>query len=147
MAEQDAVLHVVVGVGEGRLHDNLAQRGVLVELKAGEGFEQVVVDEVEQLVSSESASVFGVRRPAVPAKPVGDYGFVRIVVELPLLFLRIVDLQEEQPCHLLDTLSIAVDARVVAHDVLKGFHQGSQCHASSLSMPNRAHSQEFAPRR
>ena len=36
---------------------------------------------------------------------------------------QVIHLQKENPNHLLDTLGIAVDACVIAHDVLQSFYQ------------------------
>src|SRR5690606_11472668 len=49
--------------------------------------------------------------------------------ELPLLFLVVEDLQENQPDHLADALSVTIDANILAHDVLYGFDQGGERHS------------------
>ena len=56
-------------------------------------------------------------RPLFPAIDFGDHGLVVGVVDLPIFFLAVVDFEKEHPCDLFDSLGIAVDAGVVAHDV------------------------------
>ena len=123
LAEEDAVLHVVVGVGEGGLHDGLADgRG------GGDGQflqrgEEGVVDEVEEPVAGHGGAGAVVGGPVRPAARLGDDGIVAVVVPFPVFLLGVVHLQEEHPRDLLDALGVAVDARVVAHDVAQTLHE------------------------
>jgi hypothetical protein len=48
--------------------------------------------------------------------------------QFPFLFLVVEDFQEQHPDQLADTLSVAVDAHVFAHDVLDGFDRGGDGH-------------------
>ena len=128
LAQQLAGLHVVVGVLEHRLHDVAARvaRGV-----GGEAFhagEELGVDEVLQLVAGDA---FGVRRPVAPAQRLGDGRAVAVVHQFELGFLVVEDLEEEQPAELRQALGVAVDAGVLAHDVLDGFDEGgADCHGA-----------------
>ena len=132
LAQEDAILHVVVGIGECRLDDDLGQWSVRPHLKIGERFEEIVVNEIEQLGASGRLAVAVINSPAVPAQSFGDYRLVRIVVELPFFFFGIIDFEEEQPGHLLDALGIAVDACIFSHDVLQGLYKGSESHSGFL---------------
>ena len=92
LTEQDAIFHVVIGVGERRFYNHLSQRCILGKLKIRQSLEKVVVDEVQQLIAGKGVAVFRVRRPAVPAQTIGDDRLIRIVVKFPFLFLRIINL-------------------------------------------------------
>jgi hypothetical protein len=121
LAQQGAGLHVVVGVLEDRA-DHLAMGrnagggGQFLERR-----EEVIVDEVDQLFTGHPLGVLG---PVGPAETAGQRRFVAGHGELPLLLLVVEDLQENQPDHLADALSVAIDADILAHDVLNGFDQG-----------------------
>ena len=123
LAEEDAVLHVVVGVREGRLHDGLADGRGGGDGQLLEGGEEGVVHELEQTVAGHGGAGAVVCRPVRPAAVLGDDGDVAVVVPFPVLFLRVVHFQEKHPCDLLDALGIAVDARVVAHDVAQPLYE------------------------
>ena len=128
LAQENAILHVVVVVFEGGAHDDLVHRSVFVDLDGFEGWEEFVVDEVQKVVAGEGGPVFVVGGPVVPAEFVGDDGTVVVVVEFPGFFLGVVDFEEEDPDHLLDALGVAVDAGVVAHDVLQAFDKICEAH-------------------
>ena len=95
LAKQDAIFHVVVGVGECGLYDHLAQWCILGKFETRQRFKEVVVDEVQELITSKGVAVFCVWSPAMPAQSIGDDRFVRVVVEFPFLFLCVVYFQEE----------------------------------------------------
>ena len=127
LTHQRAVLHVVVGIVE-RIA-NYGDSGVRAD--ASEGlyvFEQVVVNEVEQLVTGQSLVV---SRPVAPTVFLRQ-GRLEIVVHELLFGLAVVnDLQKEHPRKLLNALSVAVGAGVLPHDVLNGFDGGGYCHLAS----------------
>ena len=125
LAEEDAVLHVVVGVGEGRLHDCLLDRRRRGDRQLLERREERVVHEVEEPVAGHGGAGAVVNRPVRPTAVVGNDRDIAVVVPLPVLLLRVIDLQKEHPRDLLDALGITVDARVVAHDVAKPFYESS----------------------
>ena len=93
-----------------------------------EGGEELVVDEVEQLVAGHA---FRVGRPVAPAQRLGDRRAVVVVEQLVLGFLVVVDLEEEHPDELADALRVAIDADILAHDVLDGFDEGGEGHDRS----------------
>ena len=114
---QLAGLHVVVGVLEDVAHDAAAVACLpggreLLELR-----EQLVVDEVS---SSSPVMPSGIGRPGAPAELRRDRRLVAVLHELELLILVVDDLEEEHPAELGDALGVAVDAAILAHDVLDG---------------------------
>ena len=50
---------------------------------------------------------------------------ILVFVHFPVLFLGIINLEEERPDDLLDTLGVAVDAGVATHDVLEFFYESA----------------------
>ena len=113
-----AGLHVVVGVLEHIAHDAAA-----VALLAGGGQflergEQLVVDEGEQFVAGDA---FGIGGPGAPLELLRDRRAVAVLHQFQFLVLVVDDLEEEHPAELGDALGVAIDADVLAHDVLNGF--------------------------
>ena len=123
LAKQDAVLHVVIVVLEGCADDDLAHGCILIDCDGLEGRKQLPVHEVQKCIAGERFSVLVVDGPITPAQLLRNDGGVILIVKLPDLLLGIIHLQKENPDHLLDTLGIAVDARIVTHDVLQSFYQ------------------------
>jgi hypothetical protein len=119
LTHQVTGLHVVVGVLEDAADDEAALV-VGRRLQVLECREELVVDEVEQVVAGDA---FGVGRPVAPAQGVGDRRAVGVVKKFVFAFLVVVNLQEEHPDQLADALRVAVDADILAHDVLDGFDQ------------------------
>ncbi|MGA7415480.1 MAG: hypothetical protein WBW33_33725 [Bryobacteraceae bacterium] len=109
-----AGLHVVIGVLEddAAAAGLLAGGGELLELR-----EELEVDEGEKLVAGDALGVGG---PGAPAEGLGDGGAVVILHELQLLVLVVDDLEEEHPAKLGNVLGVAIDAGILAHDVLDG---------------------------
>ena len=124
LAHQVAGLHVVVGVLEDAADDEAALV-VMRRLEVLEGGEQLVVDEVEQLVAGHALGVGG---PVAPAQRLGDGRAVGVVEQFVLGFLVVEDLEEEHPDQLADALGVAIDADILAHDVLDGFDEGGEGH-------------------
>ena len=116
LAKEDAVLHIVVGVGEGGLDDGLLDGRVGVHGQVLQRGEQGIVDEVQQRFAGHALAGL-VMGPMAPAAVIREDGDVIVFVDLPILLLGIVDLEKQHPGDLLDALGVAVDARVVAHDV------------------------------
>lgn len=118
LLEQGAVLHIVEGIRE-RLFHHIATG---VEIDIGrlvfQAVEQIIVDEVEQGITGQP---FAVGRPVAPQETLGDGAAVVILLKLQLLFLCVEHFQKQQPGELAETLGIAVDTGVLAHDVLNGF--------------------------
>jgi hypothetical protein len=126
LAEQGAALHVVEGVLEHAPDDARERRVLARRRQLLQRLEEVVVDEVGELVARDA---LGVLRPGAPAEPRGDRALV-VVFEQLLLGLVIVEhLQEDHPDELADALSVAVDARVLPHDVLDAFDGRADAHA------------------
>ena len=114
LAQQRAVLHVVVGTVE-RAPD---QDGDWVATAEGlELGDQRQVDEAQELVASDA---FGIGRPVAPAKAFGQGGLVVVLHDLELALTVIEDLQEEDPSQLGQALGVTIDAGVLAHGVLDG---------------------------
>jgi hypothetical protein len=118
LPHQLAGLHVVVGVLEHVPDDTapVARPGRGRQLLQRR--EQLPVDEGEQRVAGNA---FRVGRPAPPLQLLRDRRAIGVLRELQLLVLVVDDLEEEHPAQLADALGIAIDATVLAHDVLDGF--------------------------
>ena len=124
LPHQLAGLHVVVGVLENGADDEAAlviQRGGEV-LQCGE---KLVVDEILQLVAGDA---LGFRRPVAPAHAGRDGRTVGIVEQFPFCFAVVEDFQEQHPDQLANALRVAINADILAHDVLDGFDGGGDGH-------------------
>ncbi len=119
-----ARLHVVVGVLENVADHALAAvvryTGQVLELR-----EELVVNEVEEIFASDSLGVCG---PGAPAELLRDRRAVAVLHQLELVVLVVDDLEEEHPTELRDALRVAIDAGVLAHDVLNRFDGVSYGH-------------------
>ena len=123
LAKQDAILHIVVIVLESRADNNLAHGGVFVDFDGFEGREQLSVHEIQKRIAGECLAILVVDGPIAPAQILRDDGGVILIVKLPDILLGVIHLQKEDPNHLLYSLGIAVDARIIPHDVLQSFYQ------------------------
>ena len=117
LAQELAGLHVVVGVLKDAANDAPA-----IALLAGDGQflepgKELVVDEAEQLVACDA---FGVSGPGAPSEFGWDGRTVFLVHQFELLILVVDDLEKKHPAELGDALGVAIDAGVLAHDVLDG---------------------------
>jgi hypothetical protein len=128
LADEGAGLHVVVGILEDLLDDEAARVALRAEGEVLERLEEVVVDEVDQFLAGHA---LGVRGPGAPAQALGDRGTVAVVEKLVLLLLVVEDLEKDHPDQLRDALGVAVNACVLAHDVLHGFDRGADGHGNS----------------
>ena len=117
LAQQHAVLHVLVRLLEHRLDDALLLGHVGGNWEILECAEELR-DEVQELFARAGRAAAVVMGPVPPAVGLGDDGLV-------VIFLGVIDLEEERPDNLLDALGVAVDAGVVAHDVLKPFDESA----------------------
>lgn len=124
LTQQDTVLHVLVRLLKHRLDDALLLGHVGCDGEVLEHGEEVV-DEFEKLFTRIGRARAVVVGPVLPAVGLGDDGVVVVFIHLPVLFFGIVDLEEECPDDLLDALGVAVDAGVVAHDVLEPFDESA----------------------
>jgi len=125
LAYELAGLHVVISILEDVPHHaaavgELAGDGELLELR-----EELGVDEGEQLFAGNA---FGVGGPGAPAEILGDGRAVTILHHFQLLILVVDDFQEEHPAELGDALGVAIDANILAHDVLNGFDSVADRH-------------------
>jgi hypothetical protein len=77
-----------------------------------------VVDEGEQRLAGQA---FGVGSPGAPLILLGDRRAVVVLHDFQLLVLIVDDLEKKHPAQLGKALGIAIDAGVLAHDVLDGF--------------------------
>ena len=130
LTDQGPVLHVVVRV----LEDPAQQDPGAVRSRFRRQFlqrrEQVGIDELQERVARDP---FGICRPVPPPEPVRYRRPVPLPQQLVLLLLVIEDLQEKHPAQLADPLGIAVDTRVLAHDVLDRLDRCSDCHKKTSS--------------
>ena len=122
LAHELAGLHVVVGVLEDVAHDASAV-AVLTGLTGdGERFQrgkQLKINEGEEGVAGHA---FGVGGPGAPLEFGRNRRAVVVARELHFGVLIVDDLEEEHPAELGDALGVAVDARVLPHDVLDRFY-------------------------
>ena len=120
-----ARFHVVVGVLEHVAHDAPAVSWLRRSRKVLERREQFAIDEGEEFLARDA---LGVRRPGAPLVFRRDRRAVVAAQEFEFLVLIVDDLQEEHPAQLADALCIAIDAGILAHDVLDGFDGGADGH-------------------
>ena len=113
-----AAFHVVVGVFKHAAHDKAARAAHGVGAQAFEGGEELVIHKIKQLVAGDA---FGIRRPVAPAHLVRNRAGVGVAREFKLFFEGIKHFEKQQPGELTDALGVAIDAAVLAHDVLNGF--------------------------
>ena len=127
LAHELAGLHVVVGVLEDVTHDAAAAvlGGAGQFLERGE---ELVIDEGQQRVAGHALGVGG---PVPPLELFRDGRAVALLHQFQFLVLVVDDLEEEHPAELGDALGVAIDADVLAHDVLNGFDGGSYRHRVS----------------
>ena len=123
LPQQYAVLHVVVGIGKGGLHDGLFDGGGRAHRQAFQREEQLVVHKIQQSVAGEGGAGFVIVCPVLPAALFGNDGLIRLIIPFPVLLLCIVHLQKQHPGNLLDALCVAVDTGIVAHDVPQPFYK------------------------
>ncbi|MDT4839834.1 hypothetical protein FQZ97_736350 [compost metagenome] len=123
LAQKVAAFHVVVGVFE-HAADHVATRVAhRVGAQLFELGEELVVHKVEQGLAGHALGVCG---PVAPAQVFGNRAVVTVAREFKLFFQGVEDLEEQQPGELADALGVAVDADVLAHDVLDGFDDGGE---------------------
>ena len=65
----------------------------------------------------------GVGGPGAPAEMLGEGRAVGVVEEFELGLAVVEDFQEKHPAELGETLGVAIDTGVFAHDVLDGFDE------------------------
>lgn len=80
------------------------------------------------LTETVGGYALGIRRPGAPLVRRRDRGGVIIPHQLQFLVLVVDNLEEEHPAQLANALSVAIDAGVLAHDVLDGFDEGADGH-------------------
>ena len=127
LAHQLAGFHVVVGVLEHVADDAAAVAGLTGHRQVLQGRKQVVIYEGHQCIARDA---LGVRRPGSPLIRFRDRRGVIVAHQHQFLILIVDNLEEEHPAQLTDTLGVAVDTGVLAHDVLDGFDEGADGHGS-----------------
>ncbi len=125
LAHQLPGFHIVVGVLEHVAHHAAAVAGLVRDAEVLQRREQLVIDEGLQLLARDALRV---GRPRAPLVFLRDRRAVVIPRDFKVLILIVDDLEEEHPGELADALRIAIDAHVLAHDVLNGFDGGTDDH-------------------
>ena len=125
LPHQLAGFHVVVGILEHIAHDVRAMAGP--GRKFLQLWKEIVVDEVEQILARDAFRVGG---PTPPLKRGGYRRTVSVLEDFEFLVLVVDDLEKEHPAQLADALRIAIDAHVLAHDVLNRLDEGADGHLS-----------------
>ena len=131
LAQEHAILHEVMDIGEHRFHDALPARAVGRNGQVFERGQKRAVHKADELVALEGRAVHGVR-PVAPAAFFRDDGFVVLVHGLPVVFLVVVYLEEQHPGKLFDALGVAVDALIEARDVAHFLDEGREAHGYSV---------------
>ena len=80
-----------------------------------------------------SGYAFGVFCPCAPAQMIRERGFIFVFQQLKLILPVIEYLQKEHPDKLTDALGIAVNADILAHDILNGFNDAGNIAHADLS--------------
>ena len=117
LAQQDAVLHVVVGLGKHSLDNSLSDGRIGIHRQILQSREQGVVNEVQKFVSGHLLPVFS-GCPVLPAAGLRNDGLIVFIIPFPVRLFGGVYLQKQQPGDLLDALGVA---GVVAHDIPQPF--------------------------
>jgi hypothetical protein len=117
LAHQLTRLHVVVGILEHVADDATAVAGA-GDGQLLQGGKQTVADERHERVAGDAFRIGG---PGAPLKAFGNRRPIPGVGDFQLLILVVDDLEKEHPAQLGDALGIAIDAGVLAHDVLDRF--------------------------
>ena len=129
LAHELAGLHVVVGVLEDVAHDAAAVARLAGAGQFLEPGKELVVDEVS---SSSPVMPSGSAAQARHWSFFGDGRAVAVLHQFQFLILVVDDLEEEHPAELGDALGVAIDADVLAHDVLDGFDGVANGHGVRL---------------
>ena len=123
LTEQDAVLHVVIGIGKGGLHDRFFDGCRCIYRQLLQCREQGVIHKVQKLIAGQGFAGFIIMRPILPTAGFRDNRLIVVIVKFPVLLLGIIYFKEKHPRNLLNALGIAVDTGIVAHDVTQSFHK------------------------
>ena len=121
LTQQHSVLHVLVGIRESGFDDGFFDGSIGRDVQPLESGEEGIVDKIQQGVAGQGFAGKIVGGPVGPAALLRDDGPVVVLQGFPVALFGIIDLEKEHPGDLLDTLRVAVDARVVAHDVAQSF--------------------------
>ena len=129
LAHEGAGLHVVEGIGEDLADDIAAGVVAGAYSEVFETWEEIVVCKGKQFIAGDA---FVVGCPVAPAQAFGD-GRAIAGIDLVFFFLGVVNAKEDHPDHLGDTLGIAINACILAHNVLHGFDERGDGHWVRLS--------------
>jgi hypothetical protein len=135
LPEIDSVFHVLVGILEDGFHNGLPHGGFLGHVKILQGGEQGVVHKIQQFIPGHAFFVFLVG-PAPPATIFRDDGMEIILIEFPVIFLGVVNLQEKDPHQLFNPLGIPVDSLVHPHYIPYLFHKSCIRNCHQLTLPS-----------
>ena len=122
LAHELAGLHVVVGVLEDVAHHAAA---IVLLVRCGSSLSRGKSSSLTKSISASPVMPSGSAAQAAPAELLRDGRAVAVLHQLQFLVLVVDDLEEEHPAELRDALGVAIDADVLAHDVLNGFDGGS----------------------
>ncbi len=123
LAKLNAILHILVGIVKGCLYYRLADRCIRCYFYAFEFNKEGVIDKRKQFVACQGISASVVMRPVAPTAFFWNNGLVIIIVQLPIIFFLVIDLQKQHPCHLLYALRIAIDTSIIAHYIAYSFYE------------------------
>jgi signal transduction histidine kinase len=116
---------------QARISDNVAQITAIIndllELSQSES-EAVIPDSEKTDVCVNSLARTVIFRPVAPTAVFRDKGCIVVFVEFPVVFFLVVNFQKEHPSYLFDSLGIAIDTCIIAHDVSDVLYKICYCH-------------------
>ena len=128
LTQQDTILHILVGILKSGSDNGVAHGGGGGDLKPFERGEERVVDKLQQAVGSQRLSIPAVFCPIAPPAMLWNERCEPVFIKLPVVFFFVVYFQKQHPCNLFDTLGIAIDAGIIAHDVSDALYEIIKCH-------------------
>jgi hypothetical protein len=125
LPHQLAGFHIIVSVLEHVFDHAAALARLSCRRQVLQGWEKLAIHEGQQFIPGYA---FGVSCPIPPLELGGNRRAIIVLHQVQLLILVVDDFQEEHPAQLADALRIAIDAGILAHDVLNGFNDGADGH-------------------
>jgi hypothetical protein len=137
LAEENAILHIIIGIGKGGLNDgffdwsvsghsnalNLDCTILTLDICSFQNRKEGIVDKVQQGIPRHDRTGLIIVSPIRPATGLRDNRAIITIIHFPVLFLGVIYLQKQHPRNLLNTLGIAVNAGIVPHNIPQPFYK------------------------
>ena len=137
LTKKNSVFHIVIGVFKSSFYNGFFDRRLFAyyntsndDISIGisniltfQHREQFIVDKIQKIVTCQSLSCTIINRPVPPTTFLRDDRSILFVIKFPIAFFGIVDFQKKHPSHLFNTLRIAINAGIIAHDIPYSFHK------------------------